>query len=62
MLFLQTIIINLVLTKYSGPKRHAVVLTGLIFAGFCVSQRSQWGGGSSYSSFPPTPSRTCPQP
>ncbi len=37
MFFLQPIIINSVLTKSSGPKRHAVFLTGLIFAGFCVS-------------------------
>jgi hypothetical protein len=32
MLFLQSIIMNLVLTKSSGPKRHAVLLTALIFA------------------------------
>ncbi len=30
MLFLQYIMINLVLTKSSGPKRHAVLLTALI--------------------------------
>ncbi len=36
MLFLQYFMINLVLTKSSGPKRHAVLLTVPIFAGFCV--------------------------
>ncbi len=36
MFFLQYIMINLVLTKSSGPKRHAVVFTTPIFAGFCV--------------------------
>ncbi len=40
MLFLQTILINLVLTKCSGQKWHAVMFSALIFAGFCVS-----GGG-----------------
>jgi hypothetical protein len=33
MLFLQNIITNLVLTKSSGPKRPAVLLTTPIFAG-----------------------------
>ncbi len=32
MLFLQSIMMNLVLTKSLGPKRHAVSLTALIFA------------------------------
>jgi hypothetical protein len=36
MLFLQYIMKNLVLTKSSGPKSHAVLLTAPIFAGFCV--------------------------
>jgi hypothetical protein len=46
MLFVPTIMINLVLTKPSGPKRHAVAVTVPIFAGFSVSQRSQWEGSS----------------
>ncbi len=37
MLFLQYIIINLVLTKSSGPKRHADSLTAPIFAGLRLS-------------------------
>jgi hypothetical protein len=36
MLFLHYIMINVVLTKSSGLKSHAVLLTGPIFAGFCV--------------------------
>ncbi len=36
MLFLQTFVTNLVLTKSSGPKRHAVAFTVLIFAIFFV--------------------------
>jgi hypothetical protein len=63
MLFLQYIMINLVLTKPSGPKCHAVLLTAPIFAGFCVYYTDLGGGGgSNYSSFPPTPSRTHPPP
>jgi hypothetical protein len=46
MIFLQTFMKNLVLTKSSGPKRNAVAFTAAIFAGFCVSHRSQWGGGA----------------
>ncbi len=45
MLFLQSTKINLVVIKSSGPKCHAVLLTAPIFAGFCVSHRSWWGGG-----------------
>jgi hypothetical protein len=60
MLFLQYIMTNLVLTKSSGPKRHAVLLTAPIFAGFCVHHTDLGGGGSSYSSFPPTPGGTRP--
>jgi hypothetical protein len=61
MLFLHYFILNLVLTKYSGPKRHAVLLTAPIFAGFCVHQTDLGGGGGSrYSSFPPTPGGTRP--
>jgi hypothetical protein len=39
-------------------------LSVLIFAGFCMCHADLGGGGgsSSYSSFPPTPGRTCPQP
>jgi hypothetical protein len=60
MLFLQYIMINLVLTKSLGPKGHAVLLTAPIFAGFCVYHTDLGGGGSSYSSFPPTPGPTHP--
>jgi hypothetical protein len=45
MLFLQNIIINLVLTKSSGPKSHAVSLTALIFAGFCLRHTDLGGEG-----------------
>ncbi len=49
MLFLQYFMINLVLTKSSGPKRHTVAFTAPIFAGFCVyhtiTQISVGGGG-----------------
>jgi hypothetical protein len=55
MLFLQYIMINLVLTKSSGPKSHAVLLTAPIFV--CVTQ-ILGGMASSYSNFPPTPPAT----
>ncbi len=60
MLFLQSILINLVLTMSSGPKYNAVLLTAPIFASFCVYHTDLGGGvgGSSYSSFSPTPGRT----
>ncbi len=45
MLFLQNFMINLVLTKSSGPKHHAVLLTAPIFAGFCVHHTDLGGGG-----------------
>jgi hypothetical protein len=45
MLFLQYIMTNLVLTKSSDPKRHAVLLTAPIFAGFCVHQTDLGGRG-----------------
>ncbi len=45
MLFLQYFMINLVLTKSSGPKRHAVVFTAPIFAGLCVYHTDLSGGG-----------------
>jgi hypothetical protein len=45
MLFLQYFMINLVLTKSSGPKRHAVSLTAPIFAGFCVHHTDLGEGG-----------------
>jgi hypothetical protein len=60
MLFLQYIMRNLVLTKSSGPKGHAFLLTAPIFAGFCVYYTDLSGGATSYSNFPPTPSRTRP--
>jgi hypothetical protein len=44
MLFLQYIMINLVLTKSSGPKSHAVLLTAPIFAGFYVGHTDLDGG------------------
>jgi hypothetical protein len=43
--FFQTFMINLVLTKPSGPKRHAVAFTAPIFAGFCVYYTDLSGGG-----------------
>ncbi len=43
--FFQTIMINIVLTKPSGPKRHAVAFTAPIFAGFCVYHTDLSGGG-----------------
>jgi hypothetical protein len=45
MLFLQYFMINLVLTKSSGPKRPAVSLTTAIFAGFCVHHTDLGGVG-----------------
>ncbi len=45
MLFLPTFMTNLVLTKSSGPKRHAVAFTALIFASFCVCHTGLSGGG-----------------
>jgi hypothetical protein len=46
MLFLQSIEINLVLTKSSGSKRHAVLLTVLILpVSLCVTQILVGGGG-----------------
>jgi hypothetical protein len=45
MLFLQTFMKNLVLTKSSGPKRNAVAFTTAIFAGFCVCHTDLSGGG-----------------
>ncbi len=45
MLFVQYFIINLVLTKSSGPKHHAVAFTAPIFAGFCVYHTGISGGG-----------------
>jgi hypothetical protein len=57
MLFLQYIIINLVLTKSSGPKRHAVSLTEPIFAGFFVCQTDLGGGAVAIAAFPPPPRR-----
>jgi hypothetical protein len=45
MLFLQTIKINLVLTKSSCPKRHAVAFTAPNFASFQVCHTDLGGGG-----------------
>jgi hypothetical protein len=54
MLFLQSFIVNLVLTKPSGPKRHAVLLIAKIFAGFCVYHTDLGGGGAvAIAAFPP---------
>ncbi len=44
MLFLQYTMTNLVLTKSSGPKSHAVLLTAPIFAGFCAYYTDLSGG------------------
>ncbi len=45
MLFLQYIMINLVLTKSSGPKRHAVAFTAPILpVSVCITQISVGGG------------------
>jgi hypothetical protein len=54
MLFLQYFMINLVLTKSSDPKRHAVSLTAPIFAGFCVHHTDLGRGGTvAIAAFPP---------
>jgi hypothetical protein len=56
MLFLQTTMINLLLTKFSGPKHHALALTGPIFVGFCVCHTYLSGGGGgavAKAAFPP---------
>jgi hypothetical protein len=46
MLFFQTFITNLVLTKSSGPKSHAVVFTAPILpVSVCVTQVSVGVGG-----------------
>ncbi len=44
MLFLQTFMTNLDLTKSSGPKCHPVAYTALIFARFCVCHTDLSGG------------------
>ncbi len=46
MLFLLTVMIKFSFNKSSGSKCHAVEFTAPIFAGFCMSHRSQWGGGA----------------
>ncbi len=47
MLFLQTVVTNLVFTNFSGPKCHAVAFTASIFAGFmCVTKISVGGEGA----------------
>jgi hypothetical protein len=66
MLFLQYIVTNLVLTKSSGPKSHAVSLTDdfrlpPIFAGFCVYYTDLSGGGPvAIATFPPPPAPPAP--
>ncbi len=55
MLFLQYIMINLVLTKSSGPKSHAVLLTAPIFAGFCVRHTDLSGEGQQLQQLSPHP-------
>ncbi len=62
MLFLQYIMINLVLTKPSGPKCHAVLLTAPIFAGFCVYYTDLGGGAVTIAAFPPPPAAPTPPP
>jgi hypothetical protein len=46
MLFLQTVVNNLVFTNFSGPKCHAVAFTASIFAGFYVCHTDISGGGA----------------
>ncbi len=60
MLFLQYFIINLVLTKSSGPKCHVVSLTMPIFANFCVHHTDLGGGTVAIALFPPTPAASAP--
>jgi hypothetical protein len=64
MLFLQFIMINLVLTKSSGPKRLAVSLTARILpVSVCVTQILVGGGGAvAIAAFPPPPAATNPHP
>ncbi len=63
MLFLQYIMTNLVLTKSSGPKCHAVLLTAPIFAGFCVYYTDlSEGGPVAIAAFPPPPAAPAPHP
>jgi hypothetical protein len=45
MVILQTFLTNLVLTKSSVPKCHAVLFTALIFASFCVCYTGLIGKG-----------------
>jgi hypothetical protein len=61
MLFLQYIMINLVLTKSSGLKSRAVLLTEPIFAGSCVCHTDLGGGGTvAIAAFPPPPAVPAP--
>ncbi len=61
MFFLQYIIINLVLTKSSGPKSHAVSLTEPIFDGFSVYTQILVGvGAGAIAAFPPPPAAPTP--
>jgi hypothetical protein len=59
MLFLQTFMINLVLTKFSGPKHHAVGYTVPICACFyvCHTGPSEWGGRQKKLAYTREPSR-----
>jgi hypothetical protein len=46
MFFFQTFVTNLVLTKSSGPKRHAVAFNASILpVSVCITQISVGGGG-----------------
>jgi hypothetical protein len=62
MLFLQTVLTNLVLTKSSDPKRHVIAFTELIFAGFWVCHTDLSRGEIAIAAFPPTPALTYPPP
>ncbi len=64
MLFLQTIMINLAVTKSSGPKCHAVALTVPILpVSVCVIQILVRGGGAvAVAAFPPPPAAPAPPP
>jgi hypothetical protein len=58
MLFSQYIMINLVLTNSSGPKRHVVALTAPIFSVSCVSHRPLWRRGAVEYQLSPHPPPT----
>jgi hypothetical protein len=61
MLFSQAIMTNFVLTKSSGPKRHAVLLTVPILpVSVCVTHILVGGGAVAIAAFPPPPAALAP--